>query len=150
MMTTKTSVAPFRADHVGSFLRPERLHKVRQQHKEGKASDEQLRQVENEEIKRIVDRQIELGLQAVTDGELRRRFFHTDFMEHLYGIEGYVPDQGYLFANGVETERYNVRSIDKIAFNPNHPPSAGFCRIKTNGRRPGCAKNDNSKSESVL
>nr|WP_090893230.1 5-methyltetrahydropteroyltriglutamate--homocysteine S-methyltransferase [Evansella caseinilytica] len=129
-MTTKTSVAPFRADHVGSFLRPERLHKVRQQHKEGKASDEQLRQVENEEIKRIVDRQIELGLQAVTDGELRRRFFHTDFMEHLYGIEGYVPDQGYLFANGVETERYNVRSIDKIAFNPNHPHLQDFVELK--------------------
>ncbi|WP_174612794.1 5-methyltetrahydropteroyltriglutamate--homocysteine S-methyltransferase [Virgibacillus ihumii] len=120
-MTTKIGTkAPFRADQVGSLLRPERLHAARKDFKEGTISAEQLRDVENEEIKRAVDKQIETGLEAVSDGEFRRTWFHLDFMEHLNGFEGYVPEQGYAF-NDQETEKYNVRNSGKISFNRSHP-----------------------------
>ncbi|WP_368654469.1 5-methyltetrahydropteroyltriglutamate--homocysteine S-methyltransferase [Ornithinibacillus sp. 4-3] len=117
---------PFRADHVGSLLRPERIHQARKDVKEGNLSAEELYIIETEEITKIVDKQIEVGLQAVTDGEFRRRFWHTDFLEHLNGIEGYVPDEGYQFAGGEETERYNVRNVGKVSFNPDHPHVKDF------------------------
>ncbi|UJL47708.1 5-methyltetrahydropteroyltriglutamate--homocysteine S-methyltransferase [Virgibacillus sp. NKC19-16] len=113
--------APFRGDQVGSLLRPENLHEARKEFQEGNITAEQLREVETKEIKRIVDKQIEVGLEAVTDGEFRRRFWHTDFLEHLNGIEGYVPDIGYIFHGNEETEKYNIRNIGKVTFNPNHP-----------------------------
>ncbi|RLL43717.1 5-methyltetrahydropteroyltriglutamate--homocysteine S-methyltransferase [Oceanobacillus piezotolerans] len=127
---TKTLVkAPFRADHVGSLLRPESIHKARKDFQEGKISAEQLHEIETKEIKRIVDKQIEVGLQAVTDGEFRRRFWHTDFLEHLNGVEGYVPEQGYQFV-GVETEKYNIRVTGKISFNPDHPFVKDFIEFR--------------------
>lgn len=129
-MTKTITKAPFKADHVGSLLRPERLHEARKGFKEGNVTAEQLRAVETEEIKRIVDKQIEVGLELVTDGEFRRRFWHTDFLEHLNGIEGYVPEEGYIFSGNEETERYNVRNIGKISFNPDHPHIADFVEFK--------------------
>lgn len=119
MSVTLTKV-PFRADHVGSLLRPDRLHEARKECKQGKITASQLRDVETEEIKRIVDKQLEIGLEAVTDGEFRRTWFHLDFLEHLNGIEGYVPEHGYSF-EGMETEKYDVRNTGKISFNPDHP-----------------------------
>jgi len=121
--------APFKADHVGSLLRPERLHKARKDFKEGLISRDELRTVENEEISRIVDKQIEVGLNAVTDGEFRRTWWHLDFLEHLHGIEGYVPDTGYQF-KGEETEKYDVRTIGKISFNEEHPFLQDFKEFK--------------------
>ena len=112
--------APFRADHVGSFLRPANLHEARAEFKEGKITAAQLREVETKEIKRIVDKQIEVGLELVTDGEFRRTWWHLDFLEHFNGFEGFVPETGYTF-DGVETEKYDVRNTGKISFNPNHP-----------------------------
>lgn len=127
---TKTAVkAPFRADHVGSLLRPERIHQARKNFQEGTVSKEELHQIETEEIKRIVDKQIEVGLQAVTDGEFRRRFWHTDFQEHLNGVEGYVPETGFKFV-GEETERYNVRVTGKLSFNSDHPHVKEFVEFK--------------------
>ena len=125
-MTTTLTKAPFKADHVGSLLRPENLHTARKEFIEGKISPDQLREVETQEIKRIVDKQIEVGLELVTDGEFRRRFWHTDFLEHLTGIEGYVPEVGYIFNGDEETERYNVRNTGKISFNPDHPHVKDF------------------------
>ncbi|MDL4842671.1 5-methyltetrahydropteroyltriglutamate--homocysteine S-methyltransferase [Aquibacillus rhizosphaerae] len=120
-MTIEAKAAPFRADHVGSLLRPDSLHKARKDFKEGTISAAELREVETKEIKHIVDKQIEVGLQLVTDGEFRRRFWHTDFLEHLNGIEGYVPEVGYIFSGDEETERYNVHNTGKVSFNPDHP-----------------------------
>lgn len=127
---TKTNVnAPFRADHVGSLLRPPVLHEARKDFEELKISAEQLRKIETEEIKRIVDKQIEIGLQAVTDGEFRRTWWHLDFMEHIDGFEGYVPEKGYRFF-GEETVQYDVRNTGKIAFNPDHPFIKDFIEFK--------------------
>ncbi|UOQ84838.1 5-methyltetrahydropteroyltriglutamate--homocysteine S-methyltransferase [Gracilibacillus salinarum] len=111
---------PFKADHVGSLLRPANLLQARKDYKTGKITAGQLHDIETQELKRIVDKQIEVGLQAVTDGEFRRDWWHIDFLEHLNGIEGYVPDQGFDFEDE-ETEPYNVRNIGKISFNQDHP-----------------------------
>lgn len=127
---TKTLVkAPFRADHVGSLLRPERIHQARKDFQKGNLTSQKLHEIETEEIIKIVDKQIEVGLQAVTDGEFRRRFWHTDFLEHLNGVEGYVPESGFAF-KGEETERYDVRVIGKISFNPDHPHIKDFIEFK--------------------
>ncbi|GER68261.1 5-methyltetrahydropteroyltriglutamate--homocysteine S-methyltransferase [Weizmannia acidilactici] len=129
-MTTKTiAKAPFKADHVGSLLRPQRIHEARKKFQEGTITAAELRTIETEEIKRIVDKQIEIGLKAVTDGEFRRRFWHTDFMEHLNGVEGYIPEHGYRFV-GVETEAYDVRVTGKVSFNPDHPHLKDFIEFK--------------------
>lgn len=121
--------APFRADHVGSLLRPARIHQARKDFQEGTITKEQLYEIETEEIKKVVDKQIEVGLQAVTDGEFRRRFWHTDFLEHLNGVEGYVPERGFQF-KGEETEKYDVRVIGKVSFNKDHPHIHDFKLFK--------------------
>lgn len=121
--------APFKADHVGSLLRPERIHQARQDFEAGNISKDELFKIETEEIEKVVDKQIEVGLQAVTDGEFRRRFWHTDFMEHVIGFEGYVPEEGYTFV-GQKTEAYNIRNIGKISFDKNHPHVKEFKLFK--------------------
>ncbi|MFC3418526.1 5-methyltetrahydropteroyltriglutamate--homocysteine S-methyltransferase [Salinicoccus hispanicus] len=128
-MTKTTVQAPFKADHVGSLLRPDSIHQARKDYAQDKISYAQLREIETEEITRIVDKQIEVGLKAVTDGEFRRRFWHTDFLEYLNGVEGYIPDHGYKF-DGIETERYNIRVTGKVSFNPDHPHVADFKEFK--------------------
>ncbi|WP_077625100.1 5-methyltetrahydropteroyltriglutamate--homocysteine S-methyltransferase [Sediminibacillus massiliensis] len=128
-MTKTLIAAPFRADHVGSLLRTERIHNARKDFQAGDISAEQLHDIETEEIKKIVDKQIEVGLQAVTDGEFRRRFWHTDFLEHLNGVEGYIPEHGFAF-KGEETERYDVRVTGKISFNKDHPHIKEFIEFK--------------------
>jgi 5-methyltetrahydropteroyltriglutamate--homocysteine methyltransferase len=78
---------PFRADHVGSFLRPPALLEARDRFQQGAISREQLRAVEDDAIRDIVRFQEDLGLQGITDGEFRRTFFHVDFLEQLEGVE---------------------------------------------------------------
>jgi 5-methyltetrahydropteroyltriglutamate--homocysteine methyltransferase len=78
---------PFRADHVGSFLRPAKLLEARDQRQRGEIDAAALRAVEDEAIRGIVKFQEDLGFKAITDGEFRRKFFHTDFLLQLDGIE---------------------------------------------------------------
>jgi 5-methyltetrahydropteroyltriglutamate--homocysteine methyltransferase len=78
---------PFRADHVGSFLRPAALLDARERKRKGELSREQLREVEDVSIRDIVRFQEDLGLEGITDGEFRRTYFHIDFLEQLAGIE---------------------------------------------------------------
>ena len=77
---------PFRADHVGSFLRPKKLLDAREQHKAGTLSASALRAVEDEAIREIVRFQEDLGLRGITDGEFRRTYFHIDFLTRLSGV----------------------------------------------------------------
>jgi 5-methyltetrahydropteroyltriglutamate--homocysteine methyltransferase len=77
---------PFRADHVGSLLRPERLLEARARLARGVSSADELRAIEDECIAEAVRRQEEVGLQGITDGEFRRTFFHVDFLERLDGV----------------------------------------------------------------
>src|SRR3954467_9095129 len=82
---------PFRADHVGSLLRPPELKQARADHKNNKISAEKLREVEDKSIRAAVALQEAAGLQSVTDGEFRRAFWHVDF---LTGFEGITATQG--------------------------------------------------------
>ncbi|MEP7301878.1 MAG: 5-methyltetrahydropteroyltriglutamate--homocysteine S-methyltransferase, partial [Caldimonas sp.] len=89
-MTTR-SHPPFRADHVGSFLRPQRLLEAREQKARGEITPERLREVEDDAIAEIVKFQEDVGLQSVTDGEFRRTYFHIDFLARLGGVKTDVP-----------------------------------------------------------
>ena len=84
---------PFRADHVGSMLRPKEVLDARARRQRGEITAEQLREVENTAIEGAIKRQEEIGLQSITDGEFRRQMFHVDFLEHLKGvlIKGGIP-----------------------------------------------------------
>ena len=78
---------PYRADHVGSFLRPKFLLDARDQFKAGAIDAAKLRAVEDEAIRGIVKFQEDLGLRGITDGEFRRTYFHIDFLTQLDGVE---------------------------------------------------------------
>jgi 5-methyltetrahydropteroyltriglutamate--homocysteine methyltransferase len=78
--------APFRADHVGSFLRPKFLLDAREQFKQNAITRAQLREVEDRAIRDVVRFQQDLGLKGITDGEYRRTYFHIDFLEQLEGV----------------------------------------------------------------
>ncbi len=86
-MTTTLHPAPFRADHVGSFLRPQALLQAREQRQAGTLSAAQLRAVEDAAIRDVVRFQEDIGLQGITDGEYRRTYFHIDFLEQLEGVQ---------------------------------------------------------------
>jgi len=77
---------PFRADHVGSLLRTDAVKDAREQRRKGEIGAEELREVENREIEKAIKLQEDLGLDAITDGEYRRAFFHVDFLENLKGV----------------------------------------------------------------
>jgi 5-methyltetrahydropteroyltriglutamate--homocysteine methyltransferase len=78
---------PYRADHVGSFLRPVELLEARERAQKGDITRSQLREVEDAAIRDIVRFQEDLGLEGITDGEFRRTYFHIDFLEQLSGVE---------------------------------------------------------------
>lgn len=82
---------PFRADHVGSFLRPAYLLEAREKKAKGEISAAQLREVEDRAITEIVKFQADVGLQSITDGEFRRTYFHIDFLEQLGGVKTDIP-----------------------------------------------------------
>src|SRR5947208_1286336 len=77
---------PFRADHVGSLLRPPSLRTARRQRQDGEISADELRQIEDAHILDVVKKQESVGLKSITDGEFRRTFFHIDFLERLQGV----------------------------------------------------------------
>ena len=89
-MSTRNT-APFRADHVGSFLRPKFLLDAREQRAKGEITAAQLRAVEDKAITEIVKFQEDVGLRSVTDGEFRRTYFHIDFLEQLGGVKTDIP-----------------------------------------------------------
>ena len=126
-MTSKT--LPFHADTVGSYLRSQPLKEARAKFAAGEISREQLTEVEDQEIAKLVQAQLDAGIQVITDGEYRRAFWHIDFLENLNGIEGYHPEHGYKF-NGVETKPYNTRCCGKVSWNPNHPFIKHFKKLK--------------------
>jgi len=82
----RRSSPPFRADHVGSLLRPRPLLEAREAHKRGELSASRLREVEDDAIREVVRLQEDLGLQAVTDGEFRRGSWHMDFLYQFGGV----------------------------------------------------------------
>jgi 5-methyltetrahydropteroyltriglutamate--homocysteine methyltransferase len=84
-MASRTS-PPFRADHVGSLLRPESVLRAREDYAQGRMTAEAKRRVEDEAVREVVRLQEDIGLQSATDGEFRRGSWHMDFMYQIDGI----------------------------------------------------------------
>jgi 5-methyltetrahydropteroyltriglutamate--homocysteine methyltransferase len=110
---------PFRADHVGSLLRPAALKEARAKHAAGELSAGDLKAIEDREIQRVIKKQEEVGLKSITDGEFRRSWWHLDFLWGLDGIERHVMDQGIAFS-GVKTRAEGVQVTGKVGFS-GHP-----------------------------
>ena len=104
---------PFRADHVGSLLRPAALKEARTKFAKGEIDAAALKAVEDREIERVIRKQEECGLQSVTDGEFRRSWWHLDFLWGLDGIEKHVMDTGVAFA-AVTTRNEGTKVTGKI------------------------------------
>jgi 5-methyltetrahydropteroyltriglutamate--homocysteine methyltransferase len=104
--------APFRADHVGSLLRPQALHAARAQRKKGEISAEALKQAEDRHIREVVKLQEDIGLQAITDGEFRRDWWHIDFLHGFDGVDLAAPQysEDAKFKNTEEQPPYMVIS----------------------------------------
>lgn len=97
MSNTKTLYTPFRADIVGSFLRPQILKEARAKFEAGTISKEELTKVENEAILDLVAKQKAAGLHVITDGEFRRATWHLDFMWGFEGVAHQKTETGVLF-----------------------------------------------------
>jgi 5-methyltetrahydropteroyltriglutamate--homocysteine methyltransferase len=119
---------PFRADMVGSLLRSAALRDARAKHEKGEIPAEALREIEDREICKIVAKQESIGLQAVTDGEYRRAWWHYDFLWNLDGIKRVKLDKGIQFA-GVQTKAESPHVYGKIGFSK-HPHLDHFRFLK--------------------
>lgn len=90
----------------------------------GEMTAEQLRDIENQEITRIVEKQKEIGLDVVTDGEFRRSWWHYDFLEGLDGVEPFIPAEGIQFHN-TKTKARSIKVTGKLDFT-SHPALADY------------------------
>ena len=113
---------PYRADHVGSLLRPDSVKAARKRFAEKSISADELKAVEDEAIRDVVKLQESVGLQVVTDGEIRRSFWHYDFMQDLVGFEFEERD----VATGHNFKGANTRPIfptitGPVDFPDDHP-----------------------------
>jgi 5-methyltetrahydropteroyltriglutamate--homocysteine methyltransferase len=108
---------PFRADHVGSLLRPQRLLQAREDHAAGTIDDDELRGIEDEAIREVVRMQEDVGLKSATDGEFRRASWHMDFIYQLGGVKTVEGNITVKFRNeegGVEFTPAALRVDDRI------------------------------------
>lgn len=131
-MTTEatTTLNHTHFDQVGSLLRTAPLKAARQAYFAGEITKAQLIEVQHEEIAKLVIQETTVGLKAVTDGEFARSWWHLDFIWGLNGIEAYEQTASYKF-HGAKTRTTNVRLVDKIAFNPEHPFFADFSYLQS-------------------
>lgn len=111
---------PNRYDIVGSFLRTDELKAAREKFEAGEITQARLTAIQYEETKKIVDKQVELGLKDVTDGEFNRSWWHLDFLWGLNGVATYDYQESYKF-HGSKTRTDNVKLVGKVAYNPDHP-----------------------------
>lgn len=110
--------APFRYDIVGSFLRPVKLKEARAQFAAGELSRGALTEIENEEITNLIAQEKAVGLQAVTDGEFRRRSWHLDFLAGLKGLTVYeFESTGF----GIPVKALGTYVSGPVSFDPRHP-----------------------------
>jgi 5-methyltetrahydropteroyltriglutamate--homocysteine methyltransferase len=124
---------PFRADHVGSLLRPKELKDARGRHERAEISAEELKAIEDRAIQDVIRRQEAVGLHGVTDGELRREFWHIDFLDALDGVESFAAEQGIQFKGG-QTKPLGLRVTGKIDFT-GHPMLEHFRFLRAHTRQ---------------
>ena len=122
---------PYRADHVGSLLRPEPVKKARKAHYEDRAMDAaELAAIEDEAIRAAIKLQEEAGLLAVTDGEIRRAYWHFDFMDGLTGLDIVEGEANVKFAGAALTKHPTI--TDKLDFPDDHPMIEHFRFVAAN------------------
>lgn len=122
------NLPPFRAELVGSFLRPQSIKEGRIRYQHGEISKDELRKIENQEIIKLVEKQKAAGLRFVTDGEYRRAWWHLDFLEGLDGVTKYEVAEGFHF-HDADTKAETVYVSGKIDFT-NHPMLEDFKFLK--------------------
>src|SRR5215211_4812563 len=124
---------PFRADMVGSLLRTAPLKEAREQRLRGEISQEALRAVEDDEIRKLIRQQEEIGLQAVTDGEYRRAFWHYDFLAGLDGVEMVEVATGIQFSGGAQVCPVAPAVTGRLGYTTDHMVDH-FTFLKANTR----------------
>ena len=110
--------APFRADHVGSLIRPEVLIDARERHQAGQLADDALREIQERAIRDVVALQEEAGLKSITDGEYNRGSWHTDFLLRFANVEPYQSNYTTTFHNeegAVESKPHTMRVTGKLS-----------------------------------
>src|ERR1700691_3542206 len=113
---------PFRADHVGSVLRPAALKEARERHARGEIGAGALTAVEDREIEALIKKQEAIGLKVVADGEFRRRSWNFDFLERLPDVECYLGERKIKFnAQGPQPPSYLLRVTGKLGGAAPHP-----------------------------
>jgi len=125
---TQRKSPPFRADHVGSLLRPAAIKAAREQRARGEITAEALRAIEDRAIETAIAKQQQIGLKLATDGEFRRSWWHFDFFRGLKGVTFYAADHGIQF-HGVQTKAETIRIDGRVAF-ANHPMLEHFRFLK--------------------
>jgi 5-methyltetrahydropteroyltriglutamate--homocysteine methyltransferase len=124
------SVPPFRADMVGSLLRTAPLKAAREHFAAGKLDASGLAAIEDAEIKKLIAKQESIGLQAITDGEFRRTWWHYDYFWSMIGVERAAVAQGIQFT-GVQTKAEAPKVAGKLGFG-NHPMLSHFQFLAAN------------------
>ena len=116
---------PFRADHVGSLLRPAALKAARASHERREITAAELAAIEDSEIERVIRKQEEVGLRSVTDGEFRRAFWNYDFLGKLNGVEAYLGERKIKF-QGPQPKPMMLRVTGKLGGDGSHPMIGHF------------------------
>jgi 5-methyltetrahydropteroyltriglutamate--homocysteine methyltransferase len=130
MLRTKP---PFRADHVGSLLRPAALTDARARRERGEMTLAELKAVEDREIEAAIARQEAVGLKSVTDGEFRRAFWNYDFLGQLDGVEAYLGERKIKF-QGVQPKPMMLRVIGKLGAFSGHPMIEHFRFVQAHAK----------------
>jgi 5-methyltetrahydropteroyltriglutamate--homocysteine methyltransferase len=123
---------PFRADHVGSLLRPAALKAARERRAKGEIDADELKAVEDREIDKAIKKQEETGLKLATDGEFRRSWWHFDFFRGLDGVTPFTTEGGIQF-HGVQTKAEGIKITGKVGFS-GHPMLEHFKFLKSHTR----------------
>jgi 5-methyltetrahydropteroyltriglutamate--homocysteine methyltransferase len=131
MMRTKP---PFRADHVGSLLRPAPLKEARAKREKGEITEAELKAVEDREIEAVIKKQEAVGLKSITDGEFRRAFWNYDFLGKLDGVEAYLGERKIAF-QGVQPKPMMLRVIGKLGGYTPHPMIEHFKFVQAHTRQ---------------
>jgi 5-methyltetrahydropteroyltriglutamate--homocysteine methyltransferase len=111
---------PFRADHVGSLLRPAALKEARARREKNEIGADELKAIEDREIAKVIKKQEDVGLNSVTDGEFRRAFWNYDFLGALDGVEAYLGERKIKF-QGAQPKPMMLRVIGKLGGYTPHP-----------------------------
>ena len=140
---------PYRADVVGSFLRPPAVAEARARHSAGELDDEGLRAVEDAAVVDLVQKEADAGLELATDGEFRRSWWHFDFFGLLDGVDIVELDHGIQF-QGVQTRPRGIEISGRIGFSDTHPFLEHFRALQEDVKATGAQPKFTIPSPTVL